>query len=93
MKNVNRVRRHVPARDARITHDRDAGTYFLIVSGPFECVGKRMIRTQLMPDFVHDIVDIEIISHRNAISRRSNSASFLSVYANTTNTAGVSTTA
>lgn len=93
MKNVNRVRRYVPARDARVAHDRDAGTYFLIVPGTFECVGKRMIRTQLMPYFVRDIVDIEIISHRNAISRRRNSSSFLSVYTDTTNTAGVSTAA
>ena len=52
-----------------------------------------MIRTQLMPDFMRDIINIEIISHRDRISRRSNPASFLPVHANTTNTAGVSATA
>jgi len=52
-----------------------------------------MIRTQLMPDFMRDIIDIEVISHRDRVSRRGNTSSFLSVYANTTNTAGISSTA
>ena len=46
-----------------------------------------------MSDFVDDIINVEIVSHRDAISRRSDSASFDSVDANTADTAGVSAAA
>ena len=54
---------------------------------------KVWLRAHLMAYFMHYIIYIEIISHRNSISRRSDTASFLSVYTNATNTTGVSTTA
>ena len=52
-----------------------------------------MVAAHLVAYFMYDIVDIEIISHRNSISRRSDTASFLSGYTNATDTTGVSTTA
>ena len=52
-----------------------------------------MVGAHLVAYFMCYIVYIEIISHRNSISRRSDTASFLSVYTNATDTTGVSTTA
>jgi hypothetical protein len=91
MKDINRVWRYVLGRDASITHDGDSGAYLLILTGAFQCKGKGVIRTQLMPHFMHDIIYIEIIPLRNPISRRRDSASFLSVHADTPNTSGIPT--
>ena len=52
-----------------------------------------MVGAQLVAYFMYYIVYIEIISLRNSISRRSDTASFLSVYTNATDTTGISTTA
>ena len=52
-----------------------------------------MVSTHLVAYFVYYIVYVEIISHGDSISGRSDSAPFLSVYTNTTDTTGVSTTA
>ena len=93
MKYINRVRCTIPASDAGITHDGDAGTYFLVLSASFEDVRESMVRAHLMAYLMCDIIDVEIISHRDSISRRSDSPPFLSVYTNATNTPGVSATA
>ena len=50
-----------------------------------------MIGSHLMAYFMHYIVDVEIISLGYAISRRSKTAAFLIVCADTTNTTCVTT--
>ncbi len=46
-----------------------------------------------MTYLMDDIINVEIISHRNSISGRSNAPSFLSIDTNATDTTGVSATA
>ena len=70
------MRGNVVGRYARIAHDRDAGTDFLIYAGALERMREGMVGSELMADLVHDVVDIEVITLRNAIGRRCDSAPF-----------------
>jgi hypothetical protein len=85
--------RYILGGDARVTHDGDAGAYFLILAGSFQLEGKSVVRTHLMTDLMHDVIYVEIVSHGDRISRRSDSASLLPVDTNTTNTSRIAATA
>lgn len=93
MIDIDRVRCRIVACDPGVAHNGNPGAYFFILAGPFELERKGVVGAHLMPNLVHDIIDIEIISHGNPVSRRSNAASLLSVYTNTANTSRVSATA
>src|SRR5215475_1119893 len=93
VKYINGMRCGIKACDPCITHNGDPGAYFFLRHCSFVCECKTMVAAHLVAHFMCYIVYIEIISHRNSIGRRSDAASFLSVHANTTNTAGISTTA
>ena len=102
MEHIDRMRANVDLRDPGITHDRDAGAGFFILSEHFRyrqlSVRKCMIRAELMPDLMNNIIDIEIITLWNTIVGRCDTGSFGKriivgrVYTNTTNTACISTT-
>src|SRR5262245_42148164 len=93
MKYINGMRCRIKACDSRITHNGDPGAYFFLRYCSFVLECKTMVAAHLVAHFMYDKIDIEIISHGYSISRRSDAAPFLSVHANTTNTAGISTTA
>ena len=69
MENIDRVRSHVLRRDAGVSHDRDTRAHFLIYACTFVREGEGMIRTELVANLVHNIIDVEIIALRNAVGR------------------------
>jgi hypothetical protein len=76
VKYINGVGRDILGCDPGVTHDGDAGTYFLVLTAAFQLMGERVVRSHLMAHLMDDVVDIEVIAHRNAVRRRSNSAAF-----------------
>ena len=48
-----------------------------------------MIRADLMPDLMNDIIDVEIVAHRDGVCGRSNSPPFCPVDANATDATSV----
>lgn len=93
MINIDGMRCGVEGCDSRVTHDGDPSANLFVLPRSFERVRESMIRAHLVPHFMHDIVDIEVISHRDTIGRRGNSTPFVTVVTDATNTPGVSAAA
>ena len=71
-----RMRLHVTRGDACITHNCRARSRFHLYARAFVAVCKGMVGAKLVAQFVSYIIDIEIVSRRNAIAWRGKSAAF-----------------
>src|SRR5215831_15130934 len=87
------MRSKVLARNPGIAHNSNPGTRLHINASLFIAHREGMVSTELVPYFMHYIINIEIIPLWNSISRRGKPTSFLIVNTNATDTAGIATTA
>src|SRR5688572_14559744 len=88
------MRSDVLGRYPGVTHDRDAGTDLFVHARAFERLREGVVRTKLVTDLMHDIVDVETVPFRDRVGGRSDAAALVVVRAaHAADAAGVSAAA